>query len=181
MNHATLTTPVGPLTLAVAADGAVTAAGFTDDLTQLLAAPPERVGSATALRGVVAAVTAYLDGDLTALDRVPVQQPDGGGPVLLAAWRMLRQIPAGRTVTYTALAAAAGRPAAVRTAASACARNPAALFVPCHRVLRSNGGLGGYRWGLSVKRWLLAHEQRHCGYSVSAAPIAMSAATGSAS
>ena len=49
-------------------------------------------------------------------------------------------------------------PAAVRAAAGACARNAAALFVPCHRVLRTGGGLGGFRWGVEVKRWLLDHE-----------------------
>ncbi|MEU4712555.1 MGMT family protein, partial [Micromonospora purpureochromogenes] len=52
------------------------------------------------------------------------------------------------------------RPAAVRAAAAACARNAAALFVPCHRVLRTDGTLGGYRWGLDVKEWLLGHERR---------------------
>ena len=61
-------------------------------------------------------------------------------------------------VTYTEFAALAGRPAAVRAAAQACARNAAALFVPCHRVLRTDGSLGGFRWGLPVKRWLLDHE-----------------------
>jgi methylated-DNA-[protein]-cysteine S-methyltransferase len=61
-------------------------------------------------------------------------------------------------VSYTELAAKAGRPEAVRAAASACARNAAALFVPCHRVLRSDGSLGGFRWGTTVKRWLLEHE-----------------------
>jgi methylated-DNA-[protein]-cysteine S-methyltransferase len=62
-------------------------------------------------------------------------------------------------VTYTGLAARAGRPAAVRAAAQACARNPAALFVPCHRVIRSDGTMGGFRWGVPVKRWLLEHER----------------------
>jgi len=62
-------------------------------------------------------------------------------------------------VTYTQVAELAGRPAAIRGAASACARNPVALFIPCHRVLRTDGGLGGYRWGLPVKRWLLEHEK----------------------
>jgi methylated-DNA-[protein]-cysteine S-methyltransferase len=61
-------------------------------------------------------------------------------------------------VTYTGFAALAGRPLAVRAAAAACARNAAAPFVPCHRVLRTDGTLGGYRWGLPVKRRLLDHE-----------------------
>ena len=65
---------------------------------------------------------------------------------------------AGAPVSYTEYAAKSGRPAAVRAAASACARNAAAMFVPCHRVLRNDGSLGGFRWGLPVKRWLLDHE-----------------------
>jgi methylated-DNA-[protein]-cysteine S-methyltransferase len=67
-------------------------------------------------------------------------------------------VPAGAPVTYAELAAKAGRPAAVRAAAGACGSNAAALFVPCHRVLRTGGALGGFRWGLDVKRWLLDHE-----------------------
>ena len=63
-------------------------------------------------------------------------------------------------MTYTGFAELAGRPRAVRAAAAACARNAAALFVPCHRVLRTDGGLGGFRWGLDVKKWLLGHERQ---------------------
>lgn len=107
---------------------------------------------------VTAAVAAYLDGDLTAIDEVPVEQHSGGA-FMAYAWEMLREVKPGQPVTYTGYAALAGRPAAVRAAASACARNAAALFVPCHRVLRTDGRLGGYRWGLPVKEWLLAHEQ----------------------
>jgi methylated-DNA-[protein]-cysteine S-methyltransferase len=61
-------------------------------------------------------------------------------------------------VTYTEFARLAGRPSAVRAAAMACARNAVALFVPCHRVLRLDGGYGGYRWGVPVKQLLLDHE-----------------------
>ena len=67
-------------------------------------------------------------------------------------------VPAGSTATYAELAAAAGSPAAVRAAGSACARNLLAPFVPCHRVLRTGGALGGYRYGLAVKDELLRHE-----------------------
>jgi methylated-DNA-[protein]-cysteine S-methyltransferase len=61
-------------------------------------------------------------------------------------------------VTYTEYAAKAGRPAAVRAAASACARNAVALFVPCHRVLGTDGTMRGFRWGVTVKQQLLEHE-----------------------
>jgi AraC family transcriptional regulator of adaptative response/methylated-DNA-[protein]-cysteine methyltransferase len=73
-------------------------------------------------------------------------------------WRELQNVPSDATTTYTALAAAIGAPAAVRAVANACASNPAAVAVPCHRVVRRDGGLGGYRWGLARKRALLARE-----------------------
>ncbi len=75
-----------------------------------------------------------------------------------AVWAALRRIPPGQTVTYAGLAAALGRPNAARAVAGACAANPLAVLVPCHRVVRGDGGLGGYRWGLARKRWLLDRE-----------------------
>ncbi|MFB9377521.1 bifunctional transcriptional activator/DNA repair enzyme AdaA [Kineococcus gynurae] len=73
-------------------------------------------------------------------------------------WAALRRIPAGEVRSYAEVAVELGRPSAVRAVAGACARNPAALLTPCHRVLRSDGGLGGFRWGLAVKEELLARE-----------------------
>jgi methylated-DNA-[protein]-cysteine S-methyltransferase len=64
----------------------------------------------------------------------------------------------GEAITYTELATRTGNSRANRAAAQACARNAAALFVPCHRIIRADGGLGGFRWGVDIKRWLLAHE-----------------------
>ncbi|TDC47347.1 methylated-DNA--[protein]-cysteine S-methyltransferase [Micromonospora sp. KC207] len=161
LDGAVLTTPAGPLSVLTGPDGAVRAAGFTVDPESLvpLVHPALRgsVRRRADLGPVTAAVTAYLDGESTAIDPVPVQQHTGGA-FQAHAWRVLREVEPGRPVTYTAYAALAGRPAAVRAAAAACARNAAALFVPCHRVLRTDGTLGGYRWGLDVKRWLLAHE-----------------------
>jgi methylated-DNA-[protein]-cysteine S-methyltransferase len=87
---------------------------------------------------------------------VPVAQ--SATPFLERAWAELRKIRAGVPETYGQLAARCGSPAAVRAAGSACARNPIALFVPCHRIVRTGGGLGGFAYGLDVKRWLLAHE-----------------------
>ena len=75
-----------------------------------------------------------------------------------AGWSALRGIQPGHPLTYSEFAAALGSPSAVRAAASICARNAPALFVPCHRVLRSDGSLGGFAWGLDVKRELLARE-----------------------
>ncbi|MGH3915192.1 MAG: methylated-DNA--[protein]-cysteine S-methyltransferase [Pseudonocardiaceae bacterium] len=157
----TLDTPIGPFTVLVDPAGAVLASGWTaelDDLLPLVAAPlrPATVRHRAELGSVTTAVSAYHRGELTAICGVPVCQQSG--EFLEHAWQVLRDIPAGAPVSYTELATKAGRPEAVRAAASACARNAAALFVPCHRVLRTDGSLGGFRWGLPAKRWLLDHE-----------------------
>ena len=156
MASITIKTPVGPFTI-VARDETVLAAGFTDDVDALLVRVPPDVDAD--LDRAVKAVRAYFDGDLTAVDGIAVEQH--GGPFLETAWAALRAVPAGAPVSYTEFAAAAGRPAAVRAAAQACARNAVALFVPCHRVLRADGTLGGFRYGLPVKRWLLDHEAKY--------------------
>lgn len=80
-----------------------------------------------------------------------------------AVWEVLRSIPPGETRTYAEVAAAAGRPKAVRAAGSACGDNAVAVVIPCHRVLRSGGGLGGYAYGLDRKKALLAREQDGSG------------------
>jgi len=80
-------------------------------------------------------------------------------------WEALRAIPAGTTVTYTRIAEQIGSPDAVRAVASACAANPVAVIVPCHRVLRRNGELGGYRWGLERKEKLLQREREEAAPS----------------
>lgn len=144
-------------------DGALRVFGWGD-----LAANIDRLPTSLQARGVVEgsaperiarAVSDYCDGDMSALTVVPVVQD--GGVFLQAAWQVLREIPAGVRISYTELATAAGNPSAVRAAGSACARNMVALVVPCHRVLRAGGGLGGYRYGADIKRQLLQHEQGH--------------------
>ncbi len=161
LKHRTLDTPIGPLTVVVSEAGAVRAAGFTEDVPELLALihPDlrDRAEPADDVGPVTDHVRAYLDGDLTAIDAVVVDQRSGG-EYLRHAWQVMREIKPGAPVTYSEFARRSGRPAAIRAAAGACARNPVALFTPCHRVLRLDGSLGGYRWGLPVKRWLLDHE-----------------------
>lgn len=76
-----------------------------------------------------------------------------------SVWRALREIPHGRTRTYSEVARAIGRPHAVRAVAGACAANPIAILIPCHRVIRSDGALAGYRWGVEIKRELLEAER----------------------
>jgi AraC family transcriptional regulator of adaptative response/methylated-DNA-[protein]-cysteine methyltransferase len=77
-----------------------------------------------------------------------------------AVWEALRQIPPGATVTYREIAERIGRPQAVRAVAQACAANPIAVLVPCHRVVRTDGQIGGYRWGPGRKTVLLQRESR---------------------
>jgi methylated-DNA-[protein]-cysteine S-methyltransferase len=157
-----MATPAGTLTI-LEHDGAVRAAGFTTDVEQLLALVHPKLRAEPRPRPdlgpVTDAVLAYFDGDLAAIDEVPVEQHSAGA-FLGPAWNTLRQVKPGQPVTYAAFATLAGQPRAIRAAAAACARNAAALFVPCHRVIRTDGGLGGYRWGLEVKKWLLGHERR---------------------
>lgn len=83
----------------------------------------------------------------------------GGTAFQRTVWGRIREIPLGRTQTYAGLAGALGNPGGVRAVAGACAANPVALVIPCHRVIRSDGGLGGYRWGLARKRRLLSLEE----------------------
>ena len=78
-------------------------------------------------------------------------------------WRALRGIPSGETTTYAELAERIGAPGAARAVGTACGQNPVAVAVPCHRVVRHDGSLGGYRWGLARKRVLMAREQRRAG------------------
>jgi len=93
----------------------------------------------------------------------PAQAPDlpldiRGTVFRRRVWQALREIPPGQTVTYAELAARIGRPNAARAVAGACAANRLAVAVPCHRVIRADGGLGGYRWGLERKQRLLERE-----------------------
>lgn len=150
-------------------DGVVRAAGFAtpaDPEAAELWARLARLDPPTAARGiaahptdagaVAAALHAYRAGELTALDALPVRQRES--PFRGDVWRALREVPAGSAVSYTELAAEAGRPTAVRAAASACANNLIALIVPCHRVVRTDGALGGYLYGTDIKQRLLEHE-----------------------
>ncbi|WP_411376101.1 methylated-DNA--[protein]-cysteine S-methyltransferase [Arthrobacter sp. MPF02] len=156
----TMSTPDGPFTI-LASDGLVLSSGWTADPAELTeqvhpALLPDAYEPVGALGDISLAVEAYYDGDPRPAMDVPVRQRSG--PFRAHAWDVLRQVKPGFPVTYTEYAALAGNPKAVRAAASACAFNAAALFVPCHRVIRTNGSLGGFRWGLRVKESLLARE-----------------------
>lgn len=98
----------------------------------------------------------YFDGDIAAINGIKVSQP--GAPFSQSAWKAMRKISAGKTMSYSDIAERAGSPAAVRAAGSACANNAIMLVVPCHRVVKTGGALGNYAYGVSKKEWLLRHE-----------------------
>ena len=107
------------------------------------------------LAALVAEVRAFVDAPANGLD-APLDP--GGTEFQRTVWRALREIPAGRTATYTEIATRIGRPTAARAVAQACAANPLAIVVPCHRVVGRDGALTGYRWGIERKRALLDRE-----------------------
>lgn len=103
-------------------------------------------------------LAAYFAGDLTKFD-LPLA-PEGT-EFQKQAWRALRKIPYGETVSYGEQARRIGQPAAFRAVGTANGQNPISIIVPCHRVIGANGSLTGYGGGLPRKRWLLAHEATH--------------------
>jgi methylated-DNA-[protein]-cysteine S-methyltransferase len=99
---------------------------------------------------------AYFDGDVRAIDAIPIEAAGTG--FQRAVWAALRLIPAGQTWTYSDLARQIGKPAAVRAVGLANGANPIGVVAPCHRVIGAGGALTGYAGGLERKRWLLRHE-----------------------
>ncbi|MET8005756.1 methylated-DNA--[protein]-cysteine S-methyltransferase [Nonomuraea glycinis] len=161
INAQILPTPIGELSV-LTRDGVLVAAGFTADPKEMYvrlspALQAEGLDVVDDLGPVAQAVRAYFDGDLEALDAIAVEQP--GTPTRKRLHQVLREVRPGTTVSYAELAVRAGLPrTAARAAGSACAQNLIAPFVPCHRVLPTTGGFGGYYYGVPVKEWLLAHE-----------------------
>lgn len=105
------------------------------------------------------ALRAYLDHPVGEL-RLERPLTAYGSEFQQQVWAELARVPAGQTISYTELATRLGKPAAVRAVAGACAANPLAIVVPCHRVLRSDGGISGYRWGVDRKVKLIDLERR---------------------
>lgn len=124
---------------------------------------PSHLTAATStpyLRGLheqtAAALRAALAGQPPTM--LPPIDLSSGSAFQRRVWEVLRTIPRGKTLTYTEVAAAIGRPKAVRAVGGACGANPVPVLVPCHRVLAAHGGLGGFSGGLDWKRTLLARE-----------------------
>lgn len=139
----------------------VCAISLGDDPAELIRELQQRFASAELIGG-----DAELEQWLAAVVEL-VESPQVGSTLPLdiqgtvfqqQVWRALRAIPVGTTTTYTELAGKLRRPSAMRAVASACAANALAVVVPCHRVVRLDGGLAGYRWGMERKRALLARE-----------------------
>jgi AraC family transcriptional regulator of adaptative response/methylated-DNA-[protein]-cysteine methyltransferase len=106
---------------------------------------------------MLARIRALIDGDAPEWEAL---LSPGGTSFQQRVWNELRALPAGTTATYSDIAKRIGQPSAVRAVARACGANPIAVLIPCHRIVRSDGGLGGYRWGLDRKRELLRSERR---------------------
>ncbi len=151
-------TPVGALCGATS-NGALIALGFEDHWDELAARVRGSRPDTTWQPGpseAADAVGRYLAGDLDAIDHLEVDA--AGTDFQRRVWQTLRSIPRGSTWSYRELADAIGEPGATRAVGTANGRNPVSVVVPCHRVVRADGSLGGYAGGLARKAWLLAHE-----------------------
>ena len=154
-----VSTPIGKLNL-IARQDFLLAAGFsaTGKLLSSLSQSDRELTSkkVKSIKGINNLIVDYFDGDLNALNQISVSQP--GGEFSQRAWKSMRKVNAGKTISYAQLAKQAGSEAAVRAAGSACAKNLIAIVVPCHRIVKTGGALGNYAYGLKNKEWLLSHE-----------------------
>jgi len=169
LRYTTLKIPLGRLLVAATERGICSVALGNDDATLLAGlrdefpkASIERVdaGRDEWLAAVVARVQADIGG-ATGSEAAPMPPVDIRATAFQwRVWQALQKIPRGSTRSYSDIAAAIGAPRSVRAVANACARNRLAVVVPCHRVIREDGSLGGYRWGIARKQDLLARESR---------------------
>jgi AraC family transcriptional regulator of adaptative response/methylated-DNA-[protein]-cysteine methyltransferase len=120
----------------------------------------ELVGAEPGFERTVAQVVAFVEAPRIGLD-LPLDVR--GTAFQQRVWQALRQVPAGQTVSYAELAERLGMPQGARAVAGACAANPVAIAIPCHRVVRNDGALSGYRWGVERKRTLLERESENSG------------------
>jgi AraC family transcriptional regulator of adaptative response/methylated-DNA-[protein]-cysteine methyltransferase len=169
LRYTTLKIPLGRLLVAATERGICSVALGNDDATLLAGlrdefpkASIERVdaGRDEWLAAVVARVQADIGGAASG-ETAPMPPVDIRATAFQwRVWQALQKIPRGSTRSYSDIAAAIGAPRSVRAVANACARNRLAVVVPCHRVIREDGSLGGYRWGIARKQDLLARESR---------------------
>ena len=157
----TLSTPIGTALIVTDDMGTLRALDFEDYRPRMDRLLTRHYGPVGLTDGAVPpsvhrALTAYFDGDLTAIDGLPTQT--NGTDFQKQVWAALRRLRPGETSSYGAMAATIGRPAAVRAMGLANGANPIAIIVPCHRVIGADGSLTGYGGGLHRKQWLLRHE-----------------------
>ncbi|HEX4984561.1 MAG TPA: bifunctional DNA-binding transcriptional regulator/O6-methylguanine-DNA methyltransferase Ada [Burkholderiales bacterium] len=151
---------LGPILVAATAKG-ICAIALGDDPAALLRDLQDRFPKAVLLGGdreferLVARVVGFVEAPRVGLD-LPLDVR--GTAFQRRVWQALREIPAGHTASYAQVAARVGKPKAVRAVAQACASNAIAVAIPCHRVIRNDGNLAGYRWGVERKRELLGRE-----------------------
>ncbi|MCP4490871.1 MAG: methylated-DNA--[protein]-cysteine S-methyltransferase [Gammaproteobacteria bacterium] len=168
ISYACRDTALGSMTMAATKKG-VCFVQFGEDGEDLLAQLKVEFPKAQ-LTESSAQNTVELDAWIDALDKhisTAAPRPDlpidlRGTAFQMQVWQFLTSIHEGDVLTYSELAAQINKPKAVRAVASACAANRIGVLIPCHRVLRSDGGLGGYRWGLERKRALLDAERARC-------------------
>jgi AraC family transcriptional regulator of adaptative response/methylated-DNA-[protein]-cysteine methyltransferase len=122
---------------------------------------PILAGTAEPIRSIVRELEAYFEGSLTEFQ---TKFHLGGTPFQRQAWRQLMRIPYGETRSYTAEAAAIGKPTACRAVANANGANQLAIVIPCHRIIQINGALGGYAGGVMRKQWLINHERKYAQF-----------------
>jgi len=159
IRYACFATPLGTV-LAAATGQGLCSIKLGDDPARLIRLLCEEFAAAELvedrLDDLKARIVSFIEGEAS-LARVPL---DIRGTVFQRrVWETLRRIPRGETRTYQDIARAIGAPRAVRAVGSACGANPVALAVPCHRAVRSDGGLGGYAWGIARKKKLLKLEK----------------------
>jgi methylated-DNA-[protein]-cysteine S-methyltransferase len=160
-------TPIGELVVVVDREGRLRAVDWDDYEERRLRLLARHYGEggftvepARDPGGLASAISGYFEGDLGAIDGLPVETAGTG--FQREVWAALREIPCGATISYGELARRLGRPAAVRAVGLANGANPVGVVVPCHRVVGSNGTLTGYGGGVERKRWLLDHERAAC-------------------
>ena len=161
-----MTTPLGTMLIVTDRTGSLRALDWSDyeeRLQRLLrlhyGARNFSLSEGGAPQEIRVALDRYFEGDIGALDAISVKT--GGTPFQRTVWAALREIPAGRTVSYSTLARRIDRPSAVRAVGMANGANPVGIVVPCHRIVGADASLTGYAGGLERKRWLLEHERAH--------------------
>ncbi|MBU8577669.1 methylated-DNA--[protein]-cysteine S-methyltransferase [Brevibacterium luteolum] len=161
VGYTVIDSPIGALLLAATSRGLVRVAFDSEDHDAVLAELAEKISprvleADAQLAPIAAQVEEYFAGQRRDFD-IPLDRRLSSG-FRREVQRQLSEIPYGTTQSYSEVAAAIGQPTAVRAVGTACAQNPIPLVVPCHRVLRSDGSLGGYRGGLPAKQQLLELE-----------------------